>query len=94
MYIKLGQEDYDAIAELIADKEDDFAGIIEYCDLIEIRFSKYVRAERDDDYYNGTGAWEIKSVDFSLVDVVCGDVEIRYNHEKLQKTIEEMLWRS
>lgn len=94
MYIKLGQEDYDAIAELIADKEDVYEGEVEYYDLVKISFSKNVRAARDDDYYNGTGAWEVKSVYFELVDVVCGDIEIRYNHEKLEKTIEEMLWRS
>lgn len=93
MYIKLGQEDYDAIAELVADM-DDGAGAVEYCDLVEISFSKNVRAKRDDDYYNSTGAWEVKSVEFSLGDVKCGDIEIRYSHERLEKTIEEMLWRS
>lgn len=93
MYIELGQEDYDAIAEIIAEKEDTCNGKVEYCDLIEISFSKDVRAERDDDYYNGTGAWEVQSVDFSLGEVKCGDVEVRYNHDKLEKTIEEMLWR-
>ena len=93
MYIKLGQEDYDAIADMIADV-DDGNGVVEYCDLIEISFSKNVKAERDDDYYNGTGAWEVKSVEFSLGDVKCGDIEIRYSHERLEKTIEEMLWMS
>lgn len=94
MYIKLGQEDYDAIAEIIAEKEDTCNGEVEYCDLVEISFSKDVRAERDDDYYNGTGALEVQSVDFSLGEVKCGDVEVRYNHDKLEKTIEEMLWRN
>lgn len=93
MYIKLGQEDYDAIAELVADMEDGDC-MVEYCDLVEISFSKNVRAKRDDDYYNGTGAWEVKSVEFSLGDVKCGDIEIRYSHERLEKTIEEMLWRA
>jgi hypothetical protein len=93
MYIKLGQEDYDAIAELVTDMEDG-DGMVEYCDLIDISFSKTVRAERDDDYFNGTGAWGVKSVEFSLGDVKCGDIEIRYSHERLEKTIEEMLWRS
>ena len=93
MYIKLGQEDYDAIAELDADIEDG-DGVVEYCDLIEISFSKEVTAERDDNYLTGTGAWDVKSVEFSLGDVKCGDIEIRYSHEKLEKTIEEMLWRS
>lgn len=94
MYIKLGQEDYDAIAEIIAEKEDAYNGEVEYCDLVEISFSKNVRAERDDDYSTGTGAWEVQSVDFTLGEVKCGDIEIRYNHDKLEKTIEEMLWRS
>ena len=94
MYIKLGQEDYDAIAEIIADMDDECNGVVEYCDLVEINFSKNVEAERDDDYYNGTGAWEVKSVEFSLGDVKCGDIEIRYSREKLEKTIENMLWRS
>lgn len=94
MYIKLGQEDYDAIAEIIAEKEDTCNGKVEYCDLVEVSFSKNVRAERDDDYYNGTGAWQVQSVDFSLGEVKCGDIEVRYNHDKLEKTIEEMLWRS
>lgn len=92
MYIKLGQEDYDAIAEIIADMEDG-DGIVEYYDLIEISFSKNVRAKRDDDYYNGTGAIKVTGVEFSLHEVKCGDVVIRYNHERLEKTIEEMLWR-
>ena len=94
MYIKLGQEDYNAIAEIIAEMDDECEGVVEYCDIVEISFSKNVRAERDDDYYNGTGAWEVKGVDFTLGEVSCGDVEIRYNHERLEKTIEEMLWRS
>ena len=94
MYIKLGQEDYDAIAEIIADMDDECNGVVEYCDLVEIDFSKIVKAERDDDYYNGTGACEVQSVEFSLGDVKCGDIEIRYSHEKLEKTIEKMLWRS
>lgn len=94
MYIKLGQEDYEAIAEIIADMDDECNGEVNYCDLVEISFSKNVKAERDDDYYNGTGAWEVQSVEFSLGDVKCDDIEIRYNHEKLEKTIEKMLWRS
>lgn len=94
MYIKLGQEDYDAIAEIIADMDDECNGVVEYCDLVEISFSKNVKAERDDDYYNGTGAWEVQSVDFSLGEVKCGDVEVRYNRNKLVKTIEETLWMS
>lgn len=94
MYIKLGQEDYIAIAEIIAEMDDECEGVVEYCDIVEISFSKNVRAERDDDYYNGTGVWEVKDVDFTLGEVSCGDVEIRYNHEGLEKTIEEMLWRS
>lgn len=93
MYIKLGQEDYDAIAELVADMEDG-DGTVEYCDLIEINFLKEIAAEKDDDYLTGTGAWEVQSVDFRLGEVSCGDIEIRYNHEKLEKTIEEMLWKS
>ena len=93
MYIKLGQEDYEAIAEIIADMDDECNGEVNYCDLVEISFSKNVKVERDDDYYNGTGAWEVQSVEFSLGDVKCGDIEIRYNHEKLEKTIEKMLWR-
>lgn len=94
MYIKLGQEDYDAIAEIIAEMDDECEGVVEYCDLVEISFSKNVRAERDDDYRTGTGACEVTGVEFSLHEVKCGDVEIRYNHERLEKTIEEMLWRS
>lgn len=94
MYIKLGQEDYNAIAEIIAEMDDECEGVVEYCDIVEISFSKNVRAERDDDYYNGTGAWHVKDVDFELGEVKCGDIEIRYNHERLEKTIEEMLWRS
>ena len=92
MYIKLGQEDYDAIAELIAE-EDVSDGEVYYQDIVEISFSKYVRAELDYDDYTGTGTWEVKSVDFSLENVTCGNIEIRYSHEKLEKTIEEMLWR-
>ena len=38
MYIKLGQEDYDAIAEIIADMDDECNGVVEYCDLVEIDF--------------------------------------------------------
>ena len=94
MYIKLGQEDYDAIAEIIADMDDECNGEVNYCDLVEISFSKNVKADRDDDYYNGIGAWEVLSVEFSLGDVKCDGIEIRYNHEKLEKTIEKMLWKS
>ena len=37
---------------------------------------------------------EVQSVDFSLGEVKCGDVEVRYNRNKLVKTIEETLWMS
>ena len=94
MYIKLGQEDYDAIAEIIADMDDECQGVVNYYDLVEISFSKKVRAERDDDFYHGTGAIEVTGVEFSLHEVKCGDVVIRYSHERLEKTIEEMLWMS
>ena len=66
MYIKLGQEDYDAIAEIIADMDDECNGVVEYCDLVEICFSKKVKAERDDDYISGTVTWEVQSVEFRL----------------------------
>lgn len=94
MYIQLNQTDYDAIAELIAEQDDCIDGYVEYSEIaVEVPFSKSVVAKRDTDYYNGTGAWEVKSVDFSLGEVKCGDIELRYNHEKLEKTIEAWLRR-
>lgn len=92
MYIKLRQEDYDAIAELIAEEEDVCEGYVEYCDIIEVSFSKNVSVEQEDDYRTGTGAWSVNDVKFNLKEVKCGDNEIRYNHDKLEKTIEKMLW--
>ena len=92
MYIQLEQYDYDAIAELVAECDNGNTKV-SYSDFdIEISFYKYVREHRDDDYYNGTGAWETDSVDFSLGDVECSGVEIKYNSKELEKTIEDYLW--
>lgn len=92
MYIKLEQYDYDAIAEIIAEQEDTYNGVISYSDLsIEIDYSKQVCSHREDDYYNGTGAWVTDSVEFSLGEVKCEGIEVKYSHRDLEKTIKEYL---
>ena len=95
MYIQLNQSDYDAIAELIDEVDDDFSGSIDYSDIgLEVTFSKYVVAHQDTDYYNGTGAWEVDSVEFYLTSITCGDIEVKYNHDRLVWTVKQCLKKS
>lgn len=93
MYIQLEQLDYEAIAEIIIQEGDGDGSKVEYSDLcIEITFDKEVQEHRDTDYYNGTGAWEVDSVDFTLGEVTCDGVEVKYSHKELEKTIKDLLW--
>ena len=93
MYIKLEQYDYDAIAEIIAEQDDTYSGVISYSDLyIEIEYTKFVSCHQEDDYYNGTGGWVTDSVEFGLGDVKCEGVEVKYSHKDLENTIKEYLW--
>ena len=94
MYIQLEQEDYDLIAELIADADDGYGCEIEYSDLcIKVTFDKDVEKHQDTDYYKGTGEWITDSVDFALGEVTCDGVEIRCNERVFEKTIKDYLWR-
>lgn len=93
MYIQLEQTDYDFIAELIADTDNGCGCEIDYSDIcLTVTFDKEVYEHRDTDYYNGTGAWITDSVDFTLGEIHCEGVEVRYNHKELEKTIIDYLW--
>lgn len=92
MYIKLEQQDYETIAEIISEEENTLNGLITYSELgVEIEFSKEAYYHQDTDYYNGTGEWVCDSVEFSLGDVKCEGVEVKYSHRDLEKTIKEYL---
>lgn len=92
MFIQLENIDYDAIAELIVECENGDGEVL-YSDLdIKVSFYKDVCGHLDDDYYNGTGAWEIDSVYFDLGDVECNGIKIKYNSKELEKTIKSYLW--
>lgn len=93
MYIKLEQEDYDAIAELIAD-QDDSCDSVSYSDLdIMVYFSKYTTSHREDDYNEGTGAWVTDSVDFELDELECEGLSLKYSRTQLERTINDYLSR-
>lgn len=93
MYLRLEEDDYEAIAELIAESENGYGVCVSYSDLdIQVSFDMDVKSHQDTDYYNGTGAWITDSVDFALNDVICEGVEIKYSHSQLQRTIIERLW--
>jgi hypothetical protein len=93
MYIQLEQSDYDLIAEMVAESKNGIGIEIEYSELcIKVVFNKHVLQHLDDDYYNGTGAWEVDSVDFTLGEIHCEGVEVKYNHKELEKTIIDYLW--
>lgn len=93
MYIQLEQEDYNLIAEAVAEADNGYGCEIEYSDLyIKVTFDKQGEEHRDTDYYNGTGAWITDSVDFTLGEVTCDGVEVKYNHKALEKTIKDYLW--
>ena len=95
MYIQLEQKDYDGIAELIAEKDNTFNGYLEYGEPeIEICFSKCVHEHQEDDYHKGTGGWVVDSVDFTIHSVECGEIEVKYDAKKLDKTINEWLWKA
>lgn len=90
MYIQLEQKDYDAIAEMIAIASDETR--IWYDEFIEVNYEVDGTGYYDDDYLNGTGDYIVTSVDVNLKEVKCADFEIRYNHDKLKETIENLLW--
>ena len=93
MYIQLDQDDYNLIAEVVAEAENGYGCEVEYSDLcLTVTFDKEVYEHRDTDYYNGTGAWITDSVYFTLGDVTCDGVEVRYSHRELEKTIRDYLW--
>ena len=93
MYIKLDQSDYDMIADIIANEDDECKSVY-YSDLdILVSFYKNTSYHKDDDYYSGTGAFVTDSVDFQLNELSCGEVELRYSHSQLEKTIIDCLWR-
>lgn len=90
MYIQLEQKDYDAIAEMIAMATDENS--IFYDDIIQVCYSVEVDGYREDDYYDGTGAYVTTSVDVNISDVKCDFIDVRYNREKLIKSIKDLLW--
>lgn len=93
MYIQLEQEDYDAIAELIAESEDGYSLCVEYGECcIEILFEKEISWHQENDYYNGTGAYVVDNVEFGLHDIRCGEIKVKYDDDKLRSTINKYLW--
>lgn len=93
MYIQLEEIDYERIAEAVAEADNGCGCEIDYSDLyLTATFDKQVEEHRDTDYYNGTGAWITDSVDFTLGEVACDGVEVRYNHKELEKFIIDYLW--
>lgn len=90
MYIQLEQKDYDAIAEMIAMATDENS--IFYDDIIQVCYSVEGEGYREDDYFDGTGAYITTSIDVDLKEVKCDGIEVRYNHDKLKKAIEDLLW--
>lgn len=93
MYIQLEQKDYDGIASLIAENDNTSKGYLEYGELgIEICYSKCIQEHQEDDYYNGTGAWIVDSVDFMIHSIKCGEIEVKYDAKKLDQTINDSLW--
>lgn len=94
MYIQLEQNDYDAIAELIADRENANYDSIEYGSLcIEISYSKNIAYHRDTDYHNGTGVYIVDDVEFTLLGVVCDGIDVKYDEKQLINTITDYLWK-
>jgi hypothetical protein len=61
--------------------------------MIEIEFDKEVYEHQDTDYYNGTGAWIIDSVEFGICNVTSEGVDVKYNNKALEETIINHLWR-
>ena len=90
MYIQLGQKDHEAIAEMVA--ENPCEPYVLYEGLIEIRYEVDGTGYREDDYFDGTGAYITTSIDVDLKEVKCDGIEVRYNHDKLKKAIEDLLW--
>ena len=92
MYIQLEQTDYDTIGEMISNCQDVIDGYITYNDLIDVYFSKEMKKHQEIDYYNGTGAWVVDDVIFSLNKIDSGDLEVHYNEKHLIETIKDWLW--
>lgn len=94
MYLQLEQVDYDAIAQAIAEEDDSYNGYYSYSEWdIVIRFHKIVGEHQENDYHNGTGAWVVDHVEFALLDIESVGIEVKYDQNKLIKTIEDYLWQ-
>lgn len=73
MYIQLEDDDCREIAELIAEA-DDGSGSVYYSDLeIKVSYYKIVKYDREDDYFNGTGAWIVKDLQVEINEIKCLD---------------------
>ena len=51
-----------------------------------------MKKHQEIDYYNGTGAWVVDDVIFSLNKIDSGDLEVHYNEKHLIETIKDWLW--
>ena len=94
MYIQLEQVDYDAIATRIEQYGNTKNGHFLYSEFeIEVEFTCNVESRIVGDYESDYSEYVVDDVDFSVKPLVCCGIEVKYNHEELEETIESYLWK-
>lgn len=93
MYIVLDEQDYKAIADVIADSNiEDGHEYVEIQGLeFAVKFTKEVDGYYEDEYDTGTGAWVTTSVYVRIYSITYSDIVIEFNSSKLEKMTEDLL---
>lgn len=93
MRIVLEHCDYEKIAQEIANGSWDGKNSFFYSTLqLEVDYYVETVVERDDDYFNGTGYWNVKHVEVSIDNITCeDDIEVEYDNRDIERLAENMI---
>lgn len=92
MRIVLETCDYEDIAREIAQGSANGKGNFLYSDLeMEVEYYVDSSMEYDNDYFNGTGSWIVKSTRVSVDNITCGDIEVEYDNYKIERLAEKLI---
>lgn len=89
----LTEDDYETLASQIEEGED-YAILDKDNESLEVHYQCEEDAYKEDDYYNGTGAWVITAVNLQVLNVTCTDddgnpTDTDFDDYKLYKTVKE-----
>lgn len=91
----LSNNDLDVIAAEIAAQHDDITSI--YIDIngheLNVLYDKETTFSRENDYFNGTGAYNISCTYLNIRDVVSCDIacDVYYDHKLLTRKVKDII---